>query len=201
MKNASTGQIKIDIQECILGGLIFYHNLTLVQKNCPLKKIANILVNQFKITNYAGCLNKFTAKHLANFWHFWRPHETNWYHILKSVWKVGKNDVGSELRFFFKNQCYGGLKSWFSDRLSFTSTLKKVKCLKTRAFLTILKVPEEKKVPPLKSVLKVGKIMWTLYYILYFQKMLWRLKEKNRKKTGILTFCYVAITYTLAEKL
>ena len=66
MKNASTGQIKKVIQEFILGGLIIYHNLTLVQKNWPLKKIANVFGNQLKVANYAGCQNKFIVKHLAN---------------------------------------------------------------------------------------------------------------------------------------
>ena len=77
-------------------------------------------------------------------------------------------------------------KSCFSDWLSFSSTLNKVKCLKTRAFLTIFKDPEEKMLPPLKSVLKVGKIMWTLIYILSLKKMFWRLEEKKIKKTRII---------------
>ena len=67
MKNASAGQIKKIIQEFILGGLIIYHNLTLIQKNCPLKKIANVFGNQLKVANYAGCQNKFIVKHLAHF--------------------------------------------------------------------------------------------------------------------------------------
>ena len=70
MKNASTGQIKKIIQEFILGGLIIYHNLTLVQKNWPLKKIANVFGNQLKGANYAGCQNKFIVKSLVNFWPF-----------------------------------------------------------------------------------------------------------------------------------
>jgi hypothetical protein len=57
LKNASAGQIKKIIQEFILGGLIIYHNLTLVQKNWPLKKFVNVFGNQLKVANYAGCQN------------------------------------------------------------------------------------------------------------------------------------------------
>ena len=45
------------IHEFILGGLIIYHNLTLVQKNWPIKKIANVFGNQWKVGNYAGYQN------------------------------------------------------------------------------------------------------------------------------------------------
>ena len=55
--------------------------------------------------------------------------------------------------------------------------------------------------PPLKSLLKVGKIIWTLNYILSFQKMVWRPAEKIVKTTRILTFFHVAVTFTLKEKL
>ena len=67
MKEASTDQIKKGLQEFILGGLIIYHNLTLIQKNWPLNKIANVSGNQLKVANYAGCQNKFIVKHLAHF--------------------------------------------------------------------------------------------------------------------------------------
>ena len=50
-----------------MGGLIIYHNLTLVQKNWPLKKNLNVFGNQLKVANYAGCQNKFIVKHLAHF--------------------------------------------------------------------------------------------------------------------------------------
>ena len=41
---------------------------------------------------------------------------------------------------------------------------------------------KKKMMPPLKSVVKVGKIMWTLNYILSFKKMLSQLEEINREK-------------------
>ena len=50
-----------------MGGLIICHNLTLVQKNWPLKKMANVFGNQLKIGNYAGYQNKFIVNHLAHF--------------------------------------------------------------------------------------------------------------------------------------
>ena len=50
-----------------MGGLIIYHNLTLVQKKWPLKKIANFFGNQLKVAYNAGCQNKFIIKHLAIF--------------------------------------------------------------------------------------------------------------------------------------
>ena len=54
--------------------------------------------------------------------------------------------------------------------------------------------------PPLK-VLKVGKIMWALNYTLSFKKMLWQPEEKKlKKKTRILTFFNVAVTFTLKER-
>ena len=56
----------------------------------PIKKIANVFGNQLKVAKYAGCQNKFIFKHLAHFLPFLRPQQKNWYHILKSVLKVGK---------------------------------------------------------------------------------------------------------------
>ena len=50
-----------------MGGLIIYHNLTLIQKKLAIKKIVNIFGNQLKVANYAGCQNKFIVKHLAHF--------------------------------------------------------------------------------------------------------------------------------------
>ena len=70
MKNALIGQIKNVIQEFILGGFIIYHYFTLVQKCWPLKKIAIDFGNQWKVSNYAGCQNKFTDQHLAHVWPF-----------------------------------------------------------------------------------------------------------------------------------
>ena len=67
MKNASTGQIKKIIKEFILGGLIIYHNLTLVQKNCPLKKIVNVFGNQLKGAIYAGWQNKKNRQTFSKF--------------------------------------------------------------------------------------------------------------------------------------
>ena len=44
--------------------------------------------------------------------------------------------------------------------------------------------------------------MWTLNYILSLKKMLWQIAEKKKKKkTRILTFFHVAVTFTLKEKL
>ena len=67
MKNTSTGQIKKIIQEFILGVLIIYHNLILVQENWPLKKIANVFGNQLKVAKYAACQKKLIVKNLAFF--------------------------------------------------------------------------------------------------------------------------------------
>ena len=50
-----------------MGGLIIYHNLTLVQKNLPLNKIANVFGNQLKVANYAGCQKKFIVKNVEHF--------------------------------------------------------------------------------------------------------------------------------------
>ena len=58
------------MQEFILRGLIIYHELPLVQKNWPLKKIANVFGDQLKVANYAGCPDKLIVKHLAHFCHF-----------------------------------------------------------------------------------------------------------------------------------
>ena len=93
-----------------MGGLIIYHNFTVVQKKWPLKKIANVLGNHLKVANYAGYQKKFIVKHLGHFWPFLRSQETNWYHILKSVLKVVKIMFAQNGIFFFKNQCYGGWK-------------------------------------------------------------------------------------------
>ena len=77
---------------------------------------------------------------------------------------------------------------WWLEKVGFPTDwaspqpLKKVKCLKTRAFLNIFKGPRRKIMPPLRSFLKVSKIMWTLNYNLSFKKMLWGLEEKNSKK-------------------
>ena len=103
-------KLKKNIQEFIMGGLIIYHNLTLIQKIWPFKKIANVFGNQLKVANYAGCQNKFIVKYLAHFLPFLKAQETNWYHILKSVLKVGKIMWAWNCVFFFQSKCNGNMK-------------------------------------------------------------------------------------------
>ena len=83
-----------------MGGLIIYHNLTLVQKNWPLKKIANVFGNQLKGANYAGCKNIFMVKHLAHVWPFLKATGDKLVRHSQISFKSWQNNVGSELRFF-----------------------------------------------------------------------------------------------------
>ena len=102
--------------------------------------------------------------------------------------------------FFFENLRYGGLKSWFSDCLTFSWTWTKVIVQQQAHFRQFLKVTEKIWYNILKSVLKVGKMMWTLNYTFF---LVWLLGKKVDKKPGKLTFlsrCCI-ITFKRKEKI
>ena len=66
------GQIKKIIQEFILGGLIIHHSFTLGQQIWPLKQIAIVFGNRWKVAKYTGCQTKFIVQHIAHFWPFFK---------------------------------------------------------------------------------------------------------------------------------
>ena len=61
----------------ILGGLIIHHYFTLGQKIWQLNKIAVVYGNRWKVANYAKYQTKFIVQHLAHFWSFLGPFQTN----------------------------------------------------------------------------------------------------------------------------
>ena len=133
----------------------------------------NILFgNQLKVANYSECQPNLLSNIQRIFGHFSRPPQKNWWHILKSVFKVGwimwtQNYIHT----FFLINAMVTWKSKFSDSMSSSLTLKKVDWLTTRAFETTLKVPKDPNwCNILKSGLKIGKTMWTLNYIFFFSK-------------------------------
>ena len=112
-------------------------------KNLAIKKNAIVFGNWWKVANYTGC-QPFSA-FLAIFEGPSRHTDSTFSNKLKKLVKL----CGLRIAFFSLkiNTMLAG-KSWFSDCWSFSYTLNKFECLTTRAFLTILKVPEEKLMPP-----------------------------------------------------
>ena len=51
----------------MLGGLIIYHNFTLVKKKLSIKKIVNVFGNQLKGATYAGWQNKKNCQTFSKF--------------------------------------------------------------------------------------------------------------------------------------
>ena len=159
------------------------------------KKIAIVFGNWLKVANYTGCQTKFIVQHLAHFWPFLKALADKLMPHSQMSFRSWLNNLASESRFSLKINAMLDWKSCFSDCSSFSKTLNKVECLTTRAFLTIIKGPRKKLRPPSQISFKVGKIMWTLDYILSLNKFYCDFK-KNSKKKYVNFFSRCSYTYS-----
>ena len=95
------------IQEFILGGLIIYHSFTLSQNIWPKIFSLNILEINVKWLFVPGVKKEFIVQYPVNFLMF---QQKNWWHIFKSVSKVGYIMPNHNYIFFFQNKCYSRVK-------------------------------------------------------------------------------------------
>ena len=131
-----------------MGSLIIHHYFTLGHKIG--QKIAIVFANWWKVANYTGCQIKFIVQYFAHFWPFLRALADKLMPHCQISFKSWLNNVASELRFFLLQKlmlCWlqnvGFQTSWASPK-----PWTKLNVWQQEHFWPLLKVPEEKLMPP-----------------------------------------------------
>ena len=143
------GTNKNNIQEFILWGLIIHHSFNLGQQILPLKKIAIVFGNWWKVANYTGCQTKFIVQHLAHFWPFPKALADKLMPHSKISFKIWLNYLALALHYFLWKPMPCGLKKvGFQTAWASPKPWTKLNVWQQEHFWPFLKVPEEKLMPP-----------------------------------------------------